>query len=101
MYLDTAKDMPAAASAEELGKQLHDIEMLTDPAQRNYLARGADALLDATVGEHRAGEQAQSFLAGDKDVTRAQTLYQKYTWNEDKGRSTGTSSSDGTAGSTT
>jgi len=41
MYLDTAKDMPVASSAEELAQQLHEIEILNDrtPKQRNYLAQ--------------------------------------------------------------
>ena len=41
MYLDTAKDMSVATSAEELAEQLHNIELLNDrtPAQRNYLAQ--------------------------------------------------------------
>ena len=41
MYLDTAKDMPVAASAEELSQQMHEIELLNDrtPAQRNYLSQ--------------------------------------------------------------
>ena len=41
MYLDTAKDVPVASSAEELNEQLHNIELLNDrtPAQRNYLAQ--------------------------------------------------------------
>jgi len=41
MYLDTAKDVPVAGSAEELQQQLHTIETLNDrtPAQRNYLAQ--------------------------------------------------------------
>jgi hypothetical protein len=90
MYLDTAKDMPTAASAEELSKQLHDIEMLTDrsPAQRNYLAQKVQTRYwmqqVVTIGQ---ASKLQSFIAGDKDITRAQTLYQKYTWNEDKKRS--------------
>ena len=43
MYLDTAKDLPVASSAEELREQLHTIEMYNDrtPAQRNYLAQKA------------------------------------------------------------
>ena len=41
MYLDTAKDMPVAATADILKQQLHDIELLNDrsPKQRNYLAQ--------------------------------------------------------------
>jgi hypothetical protein len=41
MYLDTAKDMPVASSADALQAQLDAIEMLNDrtPAQRNYLAQ--------------------------------------------------------------
>ena len=41
MYLDTAKDMPVATSADELQAQMDAIEMLNDrtPAQRNYLAQ--------------------------------------------------------------
>jgi len=41
MYLDTAKDMPVATTAEELKQQLHEIELYNDrtSAQRNYLSQ--------------------------------------------------------------
>ena len=41
LYLDTAKDMPVATTAEELKQQLHEIELYNDrtSAQRNYLSQ--------------------------------------------------------------
>ena len=40
MYLDTAKDMPVASTAEELAAQMHTIETLNDrtPAQRKHVS---------------------------------------------------------------
>ena len=69
MYMDMEKDMPTAASSEELQQQLHVIELLNDrtPAQRNYLAQKVQTRYwMQQITAAGGGKEMADFLLGDK-----------------------------------
>ena len=93
-YLDTAKDLPVAKSADELHEQLHSIEMYDDRTtlQRNYLAQkamtrywmqaisdfgGADEMTHMIWGRDSWGPDAHDPYFLRKDTLEGLSEYEK------------------------
>jgi hypothetical protein len=92
LYLDTAKDMPVAADAEELAQQMHEIELLNDrtPLQRNYLAQKVQTRywMQQIVSIGQASELQEWVQEGKGHEMggKASSMFSWYSFQDEKGR---------------